>query len=252
MPWRLFPFHNLGFSDFIRIFQSFKEILIIVLLGVQVWTLKTRIRFHFIDYAVIAYFCYTFLYVLLPIGEQGFTGRLIAFKSSSFFPLIYFCGRLFDPRSIYINKYFHYILYVAIAAAVLVFFEFITDQHFQSLTGYSDYHFYFFEIDPSGNNGLTWTFETATGFKRFSSFFANPIELAAATLLTLAVIAALSTADSNKFKIDTLTTIAFIATQFSIILAISRSAFLSYFLMIYIYAWITKKNTSFILYISVF
>jgi len=146
--------YNLGFGDLIRVFQSFKEILIISLLGVQLWTLKTRIRFHFIDYAVIAYFCYTFLYVLLPIGEQGFIDRLIAFKSSSFFPLIYFCGRLFDPKAIYINKYFHYILYVAIAAALFVFFEFITDQHFQSLTGYSDYHYYFFNIDPSGNEHI--------------------------------------------------------------------------------------------------
>ena len=233
---------SLGLKDFIGILQTFKEALIVTLLGFQLYHLKERIRIHFIDYAVIAYFCYTFLYVLLPIGEQGFLERIISFKSISFFPLIYFCGRLMDLKQVYLNKYFHFILYLAIAAAAVVLVEYIRYQHFQTITGYADYHYYFYNFEPTGSYGLTFTFEAGSGMKRFASFFANPLEHASATLLALAVIAALYTSDNNKVKLDNFGIIVLIATQVSIFLALSRSAFLSYFLMIYGYAWLTGKK----------
>ncbi|NEU10239.1 hypothetical protein GZH53_18090 [Flavihumibacter sp. R14] len=233
---------DMGLRDFIGILQLFKEALILTLLGFQVFTLKTRLRFHFIDYAVIAYFCYTLLYALLPIGEQGFVDRIIAFKSISFFPLIYFCGRLIDLKQLYLNKYFHFILYLSLAAAAVVMVEYLTYQHFQTITGYADYHFYFYNFDPTGSYGLTHTFEAEGGMKRFASFFANPLEHAAATILAVAVIAALYTGDDLKIKLDTFGKVVLVATQISIFLALSRSAFLSYFLMIYAYAWMTGKR----------
>lgn len=233
---------DMGFGNLIGVFQIFKEAVIVTLLLVQVWTLKARIRFHIIDYAVIAYFSYTFLYAIFPIGEQGLFVRLIAFKSLSFFSLIYFCGRLFEPHAIYINKYFHYILYLTIAAAVLVIIEYTTSQHFQTLTGYADFYYYIFNFEPTGAYGLSWTFETETGIKRFASFFANPLEYAAATLLALAVLVSLYTTDSNKLKTDGFGKIVFIATLVSIVLAFSRAAFLNYFLMIYVYALLTRKR----------
>lgn len=110
--------------------------------------------------------------MLLPIGEYGLVDRLIAFKSTSFFALIYFAGRLFNPAHLYVNKYFHYILLVCIAAAVIVISEVLLDRHLQTLTGYGDYNYYFFNQEPTGDYGLTWTFELETGgLKRFASFF---------------------------------------------------------------------------------
>ncbi|MBC7744912.1 MAG: hypothetical protein H7096_07390, partial [Flavobacterium sp.] len=234
--------YSLGLSSFIGILQTFKEILVVVLLGFQLYNLKNRIRFHFVDYAIIAYFGYTFIYVLLPIGEQTFLERLISFKSISFFPLIYSCGRLFNLKEIYLSRYFHFILYVAIATAVVILIEYITYQHFQTITGYADYHYYIYNFDPSGSYGLTYTFEAEAGIKRFAGFYANPLEHASATLLALAVLAALYTSDNCKIKLNNLGKVALAATQISIILALSRSAFLSYFLMIYAYAWITNKK----------
>ena len=233
---------TLGLGSFIGFLQLFKEAIIVILLGSQLLNLKTIIRFHPIDYGVIAYFVYTFLYVLLPIGEQSFLERVISFKSISFFPLIYFCGRLFKLDEIYLSKYFHFILYLSIAAAAIVIIEYLTYQHFQTLTGYADYHFYFYNFDPTGSYGLTYTFEAEAGIKRFASFFANPLEHASATILALAVLAALYTSDNFQIKLDTLGKVVLIATQISIFLALSRSAFLSYFLMIYVYAWITRKK----------
>ncbi len=231
-----------GFENIVPFMQPLKELLILITLGIGVLELNRRIRFQAIDYLILAYFFITLLYVLLPIGQYGLGDKVIAFKSSSFFTLIYWAGRIFDPARIYISKYFHYILAVFIAAAGILLFEIISDQHFQTLTGYADFNFYYFNQEATGNYGLSWTFETSTGLRRFASFFANPLEFAASTLLTLAILAGLYTTDDNKIKVDTLGIIAIIATQFSIFFALSRSSLASYFIMIFIYALITKKK----------
>lgn len=233
---------KLGFSSSIGFLQSFKELLVIGLLSWSVYDLKEKVKFHFIDYAILAYFTYTFLYVILPIGENGMMDKVFAFKSSSFFVLVYFAGRLVDPVKLFINKYFLYILILAVAAAAVVLFEVITNQHLQTRTGYADYNFYFFNFEPSGNYGLSWTFESASGFKRFASFFANPLEHAAATLISLAVLAAFYTNDQYKFKPDNFGVLALSATFISILFAVSRSSFASYFILIYAYGWITNKK----------
>lgn len=233
---------SFGLNNYIKFLQPLKELIVIFLLGTQIWTLQGKIRLHKIDFVVIAFFFYTFLYALLPIGEQSFSNRLIAFKSLSFFPLIYFSGRLFDFRKIYLSKYFHLILLAGILAASVTLFEVFFSQHFQTLTGYADYNYYVFNVEPTGSYGLSYTFESEGGFKRFASFFANPLEHAAATLLALAVLAAVCTTDNNKFRFNNFTGAAFVATGISILLALSRSPMVGYFLIIYVYALINKRK----------
>lgn len=231
-----------GFRDLIIYLQSFKEIFILIMLGTCIWNLKARLKLHFVDYAILTFFLYTLVYAILPIGEYGFMDRALAFKSTSFFILVYSCGRLFKAEDIYISKYFHYILLVSIMAAIVILYEYITDLHLQTLTGYADYNFYLFNFEPSGHFGLTWTFESEGGFKRFASFFANPLELAAATIIGLSVVGALYTTNENKFKIDGFGILALVATFICILLALSRSSFISYFVVIYFFAYFTKKR----------
>lgn len=234
---------NFGLKSYIPLFQPLKELIILGMLGSVLWNLKEKIRLHVIDYAILGYFLYTFSYVVFPIGSFSFMERLLAFKSTSFFVLIYFCGRLIDPKLIYIKKYFHYILIVAIAAAALVILEVINDKHFQSSTGYSEYVYYFFGQEVEGNYGLTWTFERSEGgVKRFASFFSDPLEHASATLLSLSVIAGLFTNRENKFNVSKLGMMAIAATLISMIFSISRSSMASYFFIIYVYALIAKKK----------
>lgn len=231
-----------GFSGFINLFQLFKETIIVSLLGIQIWTLKRKIHFHFIDYAVMAYFGYTFLYAILPIGDEGLLVRLLAFKSISFFALVYFVGRLFKPKEIYINKHFHYILYLTIAAAILVVLEYSKSTHFQSLTGFADFYYYIYNFEPTGSYGLSYTFETDTGIMRFASFFANPLEMASATILALTILASLATTESNQLHLSNFNKIALLATLICIFLAFSRAAFVNYFFTILVYALITRNK----------
>ncbi len=233
---------TLGLKDLIPFFQFFKELLILCTLLLNIFSLKSRPRFHLIDYTIFAFLIYTIFYAILPIGGQSFGQRLIALKSTSFFVMVYFTGRLLDVKTIYVGKYFNYLILLTIAAGAVVIAEVLLNRQLQTLTGYADYTYYFFNFEPSGNFGLSWTFESEGGYKRFASFFANPLEHAAATLLALAAIAALYTSDDNKFKINSMGVLAFGASFISIIFAISRAPLASYFLIIYVYALITKKK----------
>lgn len=231
----------LGLQDLIGFFQPLKELLILSVLAILVWHFQQPLILHPVDYTVLIFFALTCLYAFIPLGAFSFTERLSALKSISFFVFIYSAGRLFNIKDFYLSKNFKYALLITIAAAIVTLGEGLLGQHFQTITGYSEYNFYMYDQEQSGNYGLTWTFE-ASGFKRFASFFANPLEHAAATLLALALIAGLYTNDKNEIKLDLFGKLALAASQISILFALSRASLVSYFFIIYVYALVTKKR----------
>lgn len=233
---------KLGLNNYVGFIQTFKELIIVSLLSWSIYTYKEVIKLHRIDYLILIFFTYTALYALFPIGEQSFINRLFAFKSVSFFVLIYFSGRFISLDKFHISKYFFYVLFLAICAAGVVLYEFLSNQHLQTKTGYAEFNYYLFNFEPTGRYGLSWTFETTTGFKRFASFFANPLEHAAATLISLAILISFYTDSNYKIKLDSFGLIALAATFISILLAVSRSSFASYFILIYAYGWISNKK----------
>lgn len=231
----------LGIQDLIVFFQPLKEFLILLVLGMLIWHFKQPFIMHPVDYTVLIFFTLTCIYLFLPLGEFSFGERLSALKSLSFFVLVYSTGRLFNIKEFYLSKNFKYALLITICAAIVTMGEGLFGQHFQTISGYAEYNYYMYDQEPSGNYGLTWTFE-ANGFKRFASFFSNPLEHAAATLLALALIAGLYTNDKNQIKLDLFGKLALIASQVSIFFALSRASLVSYFFVIYVYALVTKKK----------
>ncbi len=230
-------------KNWVPLLQGCKELVILLTLTTVLFTLMKKPKFYPIDYLFFAYLLWIFLYVVLPIGEYGLKDKMIAMKNMAFFTAIYFTGRFFDLNKINFSKYFHYMCLVAIPAAILVLWEAFTYTHFQTFTGYSDYLFQFLGQEPSGHHGLTWTFEAENdGPKRFASFFANPLDHAAGTLVCMAAILALATTNSQKLKLSNFLMAAFIASVCSIVFALSRASFASYFLIIYAYVYITKRK----------
>jgi hypothetical protein len=233
-----------GFSRWIPLLQSLKEVAVLsacLLVAIQI---KQKPVLHIIDKLIIGFFVYTLLYVIVPIGSYTIVAKLMALKNLSFFCLLYFIGRLCDKDQVNINKLFSFILTVMLFATVVVFGERILNQHLQSFTGFSDYNFYFFNTEASGNYGLLWTFETESSAKRFGSIFSNPLEFASAVVLCLGIIFALMSSKNNtepntiiQINPNTLEKIGLIASFICIVLALSRAAFMSYFLVIYIYGW---------------
>jgi hypothetical protein len=234
-----------GFSRWIPLLQSFKELAVLGACLLVATQIKQRPVLHLIDKLIIAFFVYTLLYAFVPIGSYSIMGKLMALKNLSFFCLLYFIGRFCDREQVNINKLFSFIVIVLLVATIVVFGERILNQHLHSFTGFSDYNFYFFNTDASGNYGLLWTFETESSAKRFGSIFSNPLEFASAIVLSLAIMFALISSKNNtepnaiiQTNPNTLEKIGLIASFICIVLALSRAAFISYFLVIYIYGWI--------------
>ena len=66
--------------------------------------------------------------------------------------------------------------------------EFLTSTHFHTLIEYSNYNSVVNEIDPQGNYGLSWSFESQESSPRYASFFADPLEFSASLILFFTVI----------------------------------------------------------------
>ena len=235
-------FFLIGGKNVIPFVQATKELIILLSLGTLILQNKLLFKWTLLDRLILVFFVFSSVYVFLPLGPNGFMQRVLAFKGLSFFPLVYFCGRLFPLRKTHLEKYFVFILVLTITAAALSIGEYLIQTHLQAYTGYSDLNYYVYKQSPSGNYGLTWTFEIENGAKRFASFFSTPLEHAAATIVALAIIAGLYTEKSNQLFLSKFGWIALLATVASILLSLSRAAFLSYFTVILIYSFITKRR----------
>jgi hypothetical protein len=233
--------YGLGFL--VPILQWFKEIVIGLAFVTVVFSMKKKPRLNLLDKLVIAYFAYIALYVFLPLGGASLNDKLIIFKNMAFFPFIYFTGRLIDPETVNLNRYFNYICLITIPAAAVVLWEMITYTHFQTFTGYADFMRYFYGVEPSGHHGLTWTFEAENdGPKRFASIFANPLDHAAGTLTAVCAILAMITTQTRKIQVNRFIILAFCCSMLSIIFALSRASFASYFIILYLYAYTTNRR----------
>ena len=229
-----------GLGVFIPVVQYTKEIIVLITLGLLIYELKEYPRLNNLDKIVLVYFFYNLIYIFLPIGGYSVFEKAIAFKNIAFFPFIYFIGRLINPETVWVSKYKILICILAIATGSILLFEITTYTHLQTITGYAEYNFKFLGVEPTGNDGLTWTFEIEGGIKRFASFFANPLEHAAATLLTIAVlISLLSKKDGANRNIILM---AVLAALVSVIFALSRASLAGFLLVVYIYAIVTKRK----------
>lgn len=231
-----------GLEKFIPFLQAFKEIIILITLVILLYQRKKKLHLHILDKLVLAYMAYAVLYTLLPLGNFGFVDKLLALKSLSFFPFIYFTGRLMPVIEINFNRYLSFICLVAILAGCVLLAESIRYEHLQTYTGYAEFNQKFFNQDPGGNYGLSWTFETAQGLKRFASFYGGPLELGVNTVCTTAALIALGTRNNNKFIPNNFLLITIAFTVLAIFMALSRASFASYFLILYVYAFLTNKS----------
>lgn len=229
-----------GLGSIIPIIQYTKEVIVLLTLGLLIYQLNEVPKFTLLDKLMLAFLCYNAIYIITPLGSYGIFQKVVAFKNIAFFPFVYFIGRLIDPKTIWISKFQMLIACLAIASSTVLLTEVISNTHLQTITGYSNYNFTYLGVEPEGNYGLTWTFEIQGGVKRFASFFANPLEHAAATLLTIAVLIAFFTKkEINNKRLIGLTTIAAVL---SVIFALSRASLASFLMVTYIYALVTKRK----------
>jgi len=231
-------------STIIPFLQFTKEILVISALGILIFKNRNLFSLNNIDKLLLFYAALVFLYILLPIGPMSIYQKLVATKSIAFFPFVYFLGKLIPTDSINIDKIFKLICLVAMVTALILLFEVISNQNLQKFTGYANFMRKYFNQESSGSFGLSWTFETDNGLKRFASLYSMPLEHAAATLITIAVILSMSLTNNNKYSFDKFLLLAIVASILSILFALSRASLIGYMLIVYVYTVITKNKNA--------
>jgi hypothetical protein len=231
-----------GLQKWIPFLQAFKELIIIITLLSLVLGLKRSVRLLLFDWLVIGYVAYNFLYIALPIGIYNTYEKILAFKNISFFPFVYFVGRLIQLKRVNANESLYYISLLQVIATVVLVTEILQDRHLQTITGYADYIYHYFDVKPAGSYGLTMTFEADNGVKRFASIFANPLEFAAITLVTVCWLCSVILFEKPSKKLSAFMVGTIACALFSIIFALSRASLTSFFLVWYVCAYLTGRK----------
>ena len=165
-------------KDFV-FFTSF----VLFILGTRKSLLDTEIKLSFLDKLIVCFLLLTFIYLIIPLGEAAFLSKIIYSKNIFLIGIVYFFGRKTRFHSKNWNSILKIIIGLTALSFIVAFIENIMGIHLHSLIGYADYNMRINDIDPQGNFGLNWSFESQGANPRFASFFADPLEFSASLLL---------------------------------------------------------------------
>jgi hypothetical protein len=226
-------------SLILGVFQVLKEL--IVLIAVLVFVFYHRkiseypLRFQITDWLMLGFLGLGFLYLLLPIGEASFMNKVLYYKSMLIPGIIYFLGRNTRFSDLEIKRLFGIIFVIAIGAFLVNLLEtFVLNAHIQQFSGYALYNQAINNIDPTGNFGLTWTFETQAVTKRLASFFSDPLEMASSVLMGF--VAGLIWFLTTKKEQNWFYVLIMLVSLGSLFFSASRAAFGAFFVMIFFVA----------------
>ena len=226
-------------SLILGVFQVLKEL--IVLIAVLVFVFYNRkifeypLRLQITDWLMLGFLGLGFLYLLLPIGEASFMNKVLYYKSMLIPGFIYFLGRNTHFSDLEIKRLFGIIFVIAIGAFLVNLLEtFVLNAHIQQFSGYALYNQAINNIDPTGNFGLTWTFETQAVTKRLASFFSDPLEMASSVLMGF--VAGLIWFLTTKKEQNWFYVLIMLVSLGSLFFSASRAAFGAFFVMIFFVA----------------
>ncbi|MBA4300752.1 MAG: hypothetical protein C0433_11715 [Cyclobacterium sp.] len=229
--------------EILGIFQILKEVVVLISILVFIFFQRKVFEYPFrlqsTDWLMLAFLSLGFLYLLLPLGEASFLNKALYYKSMLIPGLVYFLGRNTRFSEIEIGWIFKIIFAVAIGAFVVNLIEnYLIQAHLQQFTGYSLYNQVINNIDPTGNFGLTWTFETQAVTKRLASFFSDPLELASSVLMGFAAGLIWFLTSKKEYNWPYLLVMA--CSLGSLVFSASRAAFGAFFIMIFFVALVFK------------
>ena len=230
-------------AEILSVFQIIKEVIILLAFGGFVFFQKEIFGYPFrlrpTDWLMLGLLTLGFLYLLLPIGSATFVNKALYYKSMLMPGFVYFLGRNTRWNEAEIKRLFLVIFVVMFAAfAVNVVESFVLQAHLQQFSGYALYNQVINNIEPTGNFGLTWTFETQAVTKRLAAFFSDPLELASSVLMGFA--AGLIWFLTTRREENWVYLLVMMATLGSLVFSASRAAFGAFFIMIFFVALVFK------------
>jgi hypothetical protein len=234
---------NTRSEELVTLFQASKEGVVGIALVVALLFRKNPADYPFrpqsTDWWMGAFLILGFAYLVLPIGEVPFLTKAFYFKGVLLPGLLYFLGRNTKFEDLELSRLFSMIFIVAIIAFVVNLVEqFVLQAHLQQYTGYSLYNQVINDIDPSGNFGLTWTFETQAVTMRLASFFSDPLEMASSVLMGFA--AGLIWYLTSKKEEQWLYLVVMACSLGSLFFSASRAAFGAFFILLFFVALVFR------------
>lgn len=230
-------------TPLVTIFQLLKDL--IVILGVLLFILYQKriadypFKLNSVDISFLAFLSLAFLFLVLPVGDSAFSNKAIYFKNMLMPGLVYFLGRNTRFEDEEIGRVFKIIFVIAIGAFLVNLVEnYLLGAHLQQYTGYALYNSAINAIEPSGNFGLSWTFETQAITKRLASFFSDPLEMAASVLMGFAAGLIWLLTTRKEFSWPYLLIMIF--SLGSLIFSSSRAAFGAFFIMLFFIALVFR------------
>ncbi|MCH7397726.1 O-antigen ligase domain-containing protein [Belliella sp. DSM 107340] len=222
----------------VKAFQFFKDL--IVIFAVFIFVLfqnnifKYPFRLTIVDKLFLMLTLLAVFFLFAPVGEATFSAKVFYFKGMLIPALVYFLGRNtnFDDREV--GLFFKIIFGIVIVGFGVNVFEVIFDIHFQNITGYAGFNLALNNVEPTGNFGLSWTFETQAITKRLASIYSDPLELSSSVLMGFAV--GLIFYLTSKRENANFYLLIMIFSFISLILASSRASFASFFVMLFFIA----------------
>jgi hypothetical protein len=228
----------------VKSFQFFKDLLVILAVC-SMFSFHRNIflkpwRLNKVDKLFLTFILLSFFYLLLPMGAP-LINKILYFKSLLIPALVYFLGRNTSFSDEEIHKVFKFIFGITILAFGVNLIEILINTHIQTFTGYAVFNYDLYDQEPSGNFGLTWTFETQAMTRRFASIFADPLEYSSSILLPFSA-ALIFFLTNKKEHAKPYALIVFIAFL-SLLFASSRAAFGAFFIMLFFIALVFKLRT---------
>ena len=226
----------------ITLFQLAKDLVVIG--SVLIFVLYRRkifeypIRFQTVEWLFLAFIGLAFIFLLLPLEGPSFVEKALYFKNILIPGLVFFVGRNTNFEDFEVKRLFQIIFVIAISAFAVNVFEAFIGSHLQTFTGYALFNYAIYDMEPSGNFGLSWTFETQALTKRLASFFADPLELASSVLLGFA--AGLIWFLTSKREEGFPYLVVMLCSMGSLFFSSSRAAFGGVFIMLFFIAVIFK------------
>ena len=156
---------------------------IIFLFGKNVHLFKRTFKFSLVDKLILIFTLVVTIYALIPLGEADIFSKLIYAKNLYIISITYLIGRNIKIDEVFFNSIKKILKYLILSLTFFLCFEFILSTHFHSIIDFSNYNILVNEIDPQGNYGLSWSFESQGSSPRYAAFFADPLELSASLLL---------------------------------------------------------------------
>ncbi|WP_460542775.1 O-antigen ligase family protein [Echinicola sediminis] len=196
------------------------------------------LRINLTDRLLILFLSLGLCFLFLPIGAATFVDKATYLKNIFLLAAFYFFGRNSRLKEEEISLLFKGIMVIAIISFGVNLVESAIDTHFQSFSGYSAFNLAVYNFEPTGHYNLTWTFETQTGAKRFASFFSDPLELAASSLMAFS--AGLVWYLTSKRKEANIYLLVMIAASGGVLFSSSRASFTAFFIMLFFIAFIFR------------